>query len=438
MYLGIDVGTTSVCAVLLNEKGESVFSETRKNDAHFPPQGAKRMQDPEKIFALVRELYEKAEAIRPVKSVGFSGQMHGVLYVDENGNALSPLYSWQDGRGNEKTETGETYAEKLSRLTGYPAATGFGATSLFYDAENGQIPPSAAKIVTIGDYCAMRLSGRKTPLLHRTNAASLGLFDVKKGAFDLAAIRSARLPETLFPAVTGKAEELGKTAKGAAVFTAIGDNQASVYGAENSDRALILNVGTGSQISAVVTEIPKAIPEGTELRPYLNGKYLLTGSALCGGRAYDLLRQFFLAVNPALTYDKMNEWAAEGKKAKDPPVFDTRFCGTRQDPTKRASVSGLSPDNFRPTELTYAALAGISGELKALYEKCLPFCEKREILVGSGNAIRLNPVLREIACEDFGLSLHVPRHTEEAAFGAALIAAEKAENRSMKHFIAYL
>lgn len=435
MYLGIDIGTTSVCASLLDAQGNTLLTVNRPND-FGKISGHARTQDVDKIYALCESIYHEIAEKYSVLSIGVSGQMHGVLYADGEGNAVSPLYSWQDERGNLPYGT-SSYAAALSEKTGYAVASGFGSVSLFYDHENGLIPQSAACILTVGDYVAMRLCGRKTPLLHTTMAASLGLFDIENGVWDEEAIEKAALPRALFPAVTGEIALLGKTDFGACVYTALGDNQASVYGATEDDGAFLLNVGTGSQISVITDAFVR--PSVGEVRPFLNGKFLLAGCPLCGGHSYRLLKDFFESVAGApVDYAKMNAWAKEAFSSDvAAPEVSPRFRGTRRDPSCRASVTGLSEANFNAAALTLGVLKGISGELKEFYDAFKPYAGRDPHPVGAGNAVRMNEVLRFVMEQDYGMPLSVPAHTEEAAFGAALAAAEVYEGRSLKHFIRY-
>ena len=100
----IDIGTTTLSAVvldILNEKQLECFN--MPNDSDIAPKASgERTQDPKKILqiakALIKKIYERYPR---VISLGFTGQMHGILYVDKEGQAVSPLYTWQDQRGGE-------------------------------------------------------------------------------------------------------------------------------------------------------------------------------------------------------------------------------------------------------------------------------------------------------------------------------------------------
>lgn len=173
MYLGIDIGTTSICAVVLNREGKAVCTVTENNTFGQSLACSERTQDAEKIALLCCEIYRKLSEKYDIESIGVSGQMHGILYVDKNGQAVSPLYSWQDERGN-MAYSNSTYVQTLSCRSGYKLATGFGTVSVFYDAINGKIPKQAVSVCTIGDYVAMKLSHRTKPFCMKQTRLQLG------------------------------------------------------------------------------------------------------------------------------------------------------------------------------------------------------------------------------------------------------------------------
>ena len=205
------------------------------------------------------------------------------------------------------------------------------------------------------------------------------------------------------------------------VSVAIGDNQASVFSTLANENDLLINVGTGSQIS-IVSDRPIVI-DGAECRPYVDGKYLIVGAALCGGRAYSLLKDLYkrlleaAGLGDADVYGIMDKLLCE--KSESTLKVDTRFAGTRGDATVRGSITNISTDNFTPSDLAAGVLGGMIDELHGMY---LLMGEKREGIVGSGNGIRKNKTLIRIAERTFGGKLRVPLYTEEAACGAALFA----------------
>ena len=403
--MGIDIGTTTISAVLMDGERQ-VWAQTIANGCEMRGAAFARLQDAEKIYYKVHEL------ARCVKSdvIGLTGQMHGILYANADGHCLSPLYTWQDGRGDLLRADGKTYAQGLSEGLKRPLATGYGAVTHDYNVRNGIVPEGARWAMTIADYVGMRLCNLNAPMMHISNAASLGAPDWD-GICDM--IRS-----------TDETRMLGAMPNGTKVAIAIGDNQASFLGAtRDAPGALLLNMGTGGQISAIAK--PDAVAQnGLELRPYIDGAQLIVGFSLCGGRAYALLEGLFSEIAGApkgSMYEQMNSWAQA--ELKDPLSIRTTFCGTRQQPALRGAIAGISDENLTAAHLVRGTIRGMADELIGLYEDMKAQCADLPVqLFGAGNGLRKNAALRAQFEEAFGAEMAVPRCAEEAAMGAAVFA----------------
>ncbi len=426
--IGIDIGTTTVCAVVVDvESGKTVKTVTADNAYKIRGQAFERLQDPEKIVERVEDfLRELVNAYSPVCCIGLTGQMHGVVYVNEEGRAVSPLYSWQDESANELSESGKTYAEELSEITGYPMSSGFGVSTVYVHTKRQRLPAGAKKICTIHDYAAMRLAKRKAPVVHPSDAASLGCFDEKKGGFDETALKKAGVDLSLLPEIGGDRTVLGRW-ENIPVAIAVGDNQASYVGAVcNMRDCLLVNIGTGSQVSFPLHgEI--SLPPEVERRPCTDELTIGVGASLCGGRAFAALEKFFRESAEMTTgtpvssaYEGMNEALSKLQDTKSEWKVSTKFCGTRYCPDERGKIEGISLDNFTPQSFMLGVLQGIVDELYDTYAIANPSGIKR--LIGSGNGLRKNPVLQRLFEQTFGMPLKIPAHREEAAFGAILYA----------------
>jgi sedoheptulokinase len=443
--VGIDIGTTSLSFVIMDtEDGILQKRLTVKNNAFITAaKPYENIQDPEQIWILVKQVMEAWNLEKEnIRGIGLTGQMHGILYVDAQGHAVSPLYTWQDASGEQLYQNGKTYVQQLSDLTGYALATGFGAVTYYVHQVTGTVPAEAVSFCTIMDYIGMKLTGRKTPLTDATNAASLGLFDLEHLNFDRAEIEKAGLMYEMFPAVTIERSVLGYTSQGIPVITAIGDNQASFLGAVKSrEKSILVNVGTGSQISFMVPSYMEIT--GMETRPFVDSQYLLVNSSLCGGRAYALLADFFQRIikgfaeytnmpyeaDKDMIYGWMNELLDKHfesiQKDKHRIEIFPVFSGTRSDPSVRGSVTGIGISSIVPEMFIYGMLEGIVGELYHAFDLCGQNCKSgKEFLVGSGNGIRKNPHLQKLFENAFGLPLVLSENEEEAACGAAIYCGE--------------
>lgn len=405
--VGIDIGTTSICGVVLDgENGNVLRTVSVNSDAFIPTQNSfEKIQNVEKIIKIATEMLDAflAEFGTEITAIGITGQMHGIVYTDKEGHAVSPLCTWQDERGNLPYKD-TTYAKYLNSFTGY------GNVTDFYNRENGLVPEGAVAYCTVHDYFGMCLCKNSAPIIHTSDAASFGLYDVEKQKF-LCDFRSR---------ITDGFEIIGEY-RHVPVAVAIGDNQASVFSTLADADDVLLNIGTGSQVS-VVTDKP-LLRDGVECRPYVGGKYLLVGAALCGGRAYSLLKDFYAKLLELADAGKADVYGLMDKMIvgveHSTLKVDTRFAGTRNDASVKGGISGITVNNLTPSELTMGVLEGMIDELYGMY---LTFGVKTRGIVGSGNGVRKNKALARIAEKRFDGKLRMPVYTEEAACGAALFA----------------
>jgi sedoheptulokinase len=200
---------------------------------------------------------------------------------------------------------------------------------------------------------------------------------------------------------------------------------------QDAEAAVLINIGTSGQVSIYTRN---ALPiEGLEVRPFPGGGFLLVGASLCGGKAYALLEEFFHRVcrqfagydgpNLYAAMDHLADEAMAGRIRGEKLEVDTRLLGTRSESQVRGSIRHISMDNLTPEHLILGFLGGIADELGRLYDRLPDTVRGRHsYLVGCGNGLRLNQTLCKVMADRFGLPMRIPRHREEAAFGAALCA----------------
>ena len=434
---GIDIGTTTISGVVLEkeENGQAKILEAKTvENGCFIETGNEweRIQYAKEIVERAVNLLDYfLEKYPHVERIGLTGQMHGIVYVDKEGNCVSPLYTWQDARGSICDGDQIPVTEEIRERCQIHAASGYGLVTHIYNIRHNLVPDSALSFCTIMDYFGMQLTGRKKAMVHASNGASFGFFNVQKNAFMTEELYKMGVEEQWLPQVCTGIEALGSYRE-RIVTTAIGDNQASFLGAAgNENNTLLVNMGTGGQISVLSDQYFTA--EGIEARPFLHGTYLLAGASLCGGKAYALLEKFFRELVKEATgqekplYKTLEKLAGDGKASctgrenRQKLQIETTFDGTRVHPEQSGSITNLSADNFTPAAFVYGTLEGMSRELYQRYQTIqngTGIQIKR--MIGSGNGLRKNPVLCEIAEEMFGVKLVLAECEEEAATGAAL------------------
>ncbi len=458
IVLGIDLGTTKITALALDtHSGDIVAHATTLNQAETtsPTEKAQGFSDWDahaiaaQACTCLRSVAEQlGDRPRDLAGLGITGQQHGVVLVNDTLNPLTPLINWQDRRG-EQIDPGsaKSYVQRANELAGAEAprragcqlAAGYLAVTLFWMKERGVLP-SAATACFLMDYFGALLTGRR-PVTDPTCAASSGVLDLTTGEWNREVLTALGLPPALFPDVRPSGEPLGALTPalarrtglpaGLPVFVGIGDNQASFLGSVASrDDTVLVNVGTGGQVTAYTDRF--LYDPLLETRPFPRGGYLLVCAGLSGGRAYAILERFYREVGVQIfgvptaeaLYPVMNQLAGRVPRGADGLRCEPFFSGTRAQPELRAAWSGVSAENFTPAHLTRALLEGMARAFGSGYASIrrvtnVP-CRR---LVGAGNGLRENPILAQLVAEEFGLPLACPRHREEAAFGAALVAA---------------
>jgi sugar (pentulose or hexulose) kinase len=451
LSLALDLGTTSITAIAVDEAGRIVTQITRENDAAVAGLAAGRAeQDPRCIFTLALEaLRELADNMTgsPL-CLGLTGQMHGTLLVDSERNPLTNLITWQDRRANEivlGTET--THLEcLLSRCsvlaldpTGCRLSPGYMGVTLSVLQSQDELPAAAHRASLLADWIGAELCDEPI-VTDRSNAASSGIYDLQSDCWSTELLAACDLSGDLFPTVRESGVVIGRLTpevaaetglpSGLPVCNAIGDNQAAVLGSVPShEPAIQINIGTGGQISWPAPDFTRVADMDTRYLPH--DRFMLVGAGLAGGDAFawvnrtatSWLKSLGLDVPTEQIYEAMTTQAADLSAHNDDLTCNPLFRGTRRQPLARGEFSGVSLDNFTLGHVSRAVLQGIAAGMKWFYDNAgdqQPQSIQR--IIGSGNGLRKNPLLVEIIEREFERPVLLPSHEEAAAYGTALLA----------------
>lgn len=426
--IGIDIGTTTISIVVTdNQKFHLEKKYTIDNGSFISGKYSwERLQDPRIILSKVQEVLEEiVNSFDDISAIGLTGQMHGIVYTDKTGAAVSPLYTWQDGRGGQPDFNGSSICAEIKKKFDIKLPPGYGMSTHLYNVRKGIVPSEAASFCTIGDYIGMALTGRVSPLVHISQAMGMGFYDYQTKSFMTDVIVAGGADSGLLPQITEDLVSLGLY-QGIPVSVSIGDNQASFLGSvRDGENTILVNVGTGSQISVLSNAYCDG--PGIEVRPITGDLYLLVGSAICGGSAFAALEKFFREYAVAagapdtVQYDIMKRLAKQ--QADQGWKIKTTFSGTRECPDETGSIHGINVTNFHPASMIRGVLYGMAEELHELYKVMEENAGIRKSrLLASGNGIRRNTLLQDIMQECFGMPIEVEKNEEEAAVGAAISA----------------
>ena len=456
--LAVDLGTTTITALALDlVANELVAVETLANDATIAARAeltqGRSEWDAERIVTIATRAVRAVAAklgsrAAECLAIGVTGQQHGMLLIDDSLRPLSPLIGWQDRRALEICpSSGETYLEEATARLGPGAAarhgcrlaSGYMGATLYWLARTDELR-AGSRACFLPDLFAARLA-EVAPATDPSMAASAGLVDLATRDWNDEALAALELPRALFPPVRESDAPLGSLSPRASaelglpentrVCVPIGDNQAAFAGCvADRESGLLVNVGTGGQVAAYSDLAPHAPP--LETRPFPFGGNLLAHAGLCGGRSIAALEQFFRLIASEVSqvdakspiYARLEQLAAAAPSGAGGLVFEPLFGGTRAEPNRRAAITELSFENFTPGHVARALLEGMArtfaeghGHIRSAAARDFTH------IVGGGNGLRENRLLARLVSEALGLPIRFPKHREEAASGAARLAA---------------
>jgi len=405
-FLGIDLGTSSVKAVLVGESGHVDGLGSVEYIIHQPQPGMAE-QDPQEwwqavVLAVHHALADAEDSIQ-VDAIGLDGQMHGTVLLDEAAQPLTPAVIWPDQRtGCQVQEITELVgAQRLIEITGSPIAAGFqAATVRWFQQELPDIWERTRWVLLPKDYLRWRLTGEFAS--DPSDACSTLLLDVRTRDWsaDLLSILEID-PEKMPPVqpsisvsgvlLPGAAAELGLP-PGISVITGAGDTASSVLGAGvTQPDTLLVNISTGGQLVQPVFDLQldyegrfhnfcAALEPGAQSA----GWYKL-GGILAAGLALRWLRDNVFANQEEQAYEQLTAWAESVPLGADGLIFLPHLVGERtpyMNSNARGMFLGLTLGHGQP-HLVRAVMEGVG---LAFYQAVVTYMtENRDLLLNAGS-----------------------------------------------------
>jgi len=437
--LGIDVSTTGAKALLIAATGEVVASASTPLTVSTPhPLWSE--QAPADwwdgiVTSIRRVLAESGVETGAIAAIGLTGQMHGLVLLDENGEVLRPAILWNDQRtGAQCDEIRERVGrERLIRITGNDALTGFTAPKVLWVREHEpDVYARARHLLLPKDYIRFRLTGEYA--LDRAGGSGTLLFDLGRRDWSEEVVEALEIPREWLPPthegpqVTGRVSAEAAEATGLLAGTPVvgggGDQAAGAVGVGAVVPGIIsLVLGTSGVVFAT-TAGPLVEPEG-RLHAFCHavpGRWHFMGVMLSAAGS---LRWYRDAVAGGADYRALDEEAAAVEPGSEGLLFLPYLTGERTphpDPLARGAFVGLTVRHER-AHLTRAVLEGVAFGLKDSFEliQGSGMGPVREVRVSGGGA--QSPLWRQIIADVLGTELRTVATTEGAAYGAAILAA---------------
>ncbi len=445
MYLGIDLGTSGVKALLIDDGQRVVGSASGATDVSRPHSGWSE-QDPAHWIRATEEAIAGLKASHPaelaaVKGIGLSGQMHGATLLDSNDKVLRPCILWNDTRSHKQALALDADPQ-FRALTGNIVFPGFTAPKLAWVAENEpDIFDKVDWVLLPKDYLRLWLTGEH--ISEMSDSAGTSWLDTGKRAWSESLLDATGLTESHMPSLvegtehggTLKADLAAKWGMGAGVVVAggAGDNAASACGMGTvGEGHAFVSLGTsGVLFAANASYLPNPASAVHAFCHALPNTWHQMGVILSATDA--------LNWHSGVTGKSAADLTAElGDNLNDPSgvTFLPYLSGERtphNDAAIRGVFAGLGHESSRVV-LTQAVLEGVSFALRDSLEALRAAGTTLSRVTAIGGGSRSRYWLKSIATA-LNLPVDVPADGDfGAAFGAArlgLVAATKADPLSV-------
>jgi len=438
-FLGIDLGTSSVKAVLVDGLGAeiAVAQEPYGIDRSVP---LRAEQDPEQWWRAASAVVQRTLRSVDVRvmSVGLSGQMHGLVMLDEDDAPTRPAIIWSDSRAGDQLAKWSTALSpaRVEQITGFPISLGMMGLSLTWVKDHE--PAVYARTRTVmspKDYLRLRLTGVRAT--EPTDAGGTLLYDIRQGAMSQEILSAVGLREDLFAPVVptlsisgevtaSSADSTGLT-KGTPIAAGGGDQAmaALALGLDDTTRAAVALSSGGTVFKR--TAHPLDHSRGLHVLPdAVEGKWLAMGVVLSAGLGVNWVADRLLGkgASPQAVTELLT--AADGVEAgSEGLLFSPHLGGVRTpkvDSEMRGAIVGLG---FRhgsahvARAMVEGVCIGLRHSLESMSDADVPV---RELIV-SGGLARFG-VWRQTLADATGLPVHVSSDLEHSALGAAYAGAQ--------------
>ena len=379
LYIGVDLGTSAVKLLLMDEKGKIKNIVSKEYPLSFPQNGWSE-QNPkdwyEQTVLGIKELIKHFDKSQ-VAGISFGGQMHGLVVLDENDEVIRPAILWNDSRTTKETDylNNVIGKDKLSQYTANIAFAGFTAPKILWMKENEpENFKKISKIMLPKDYIAYKLSN--VFCTDVSDASGMLLYDVKNRCWSKEMINICGINENQLANVFESYEVVGTLTKEVAkelnldakvkVIAGAGDNAAAAIGTATVGEGKC-NISLGTSGTVFIASEKFGVDENNALHSfaYSDGNYHLMGCMLSAASCNKWWIEEILKTN-----DYNKELNNIENLGNNKVFFLPYLMGERSphnDPSARGCFIGMSMDTTRE-EMSQAVLEGVAFALRDSFE----------------------------------------------------------------------
>ena len=434
LYIGIDLGTSAVKLLLMDEKGDIKNIVSREYPLEFPHPGWSQ-QNPEDWLAAVEEgvpeLLQGFDASQ-VAGIGAGGQMHGLVVLDREDKVLRPAILWNDGRTAKEVDYLNSVVgkDKLSQYTANIAFAGFTAPKLLWMRENEpELFARIDKIMLPKDYLNYKLTG-----VHCTDvsdASGMLLFDVEHKCWSREMLSLCGVKESQMARIFESSQKVGTVLPEMAAKLGIPETTVVAAGAGDNAAAAVgtgtvgegeCNISLGTSGTIFISSEKFGVDEHNALHSFAHadGNYHLMGCMLSAASCNKWLMEDIFQ-----TEDYAAEQApiTEDKLGKNHVFFLPYLMGERSpinDTNARGTFTGMTMDTTR-ADLTQAVLEGVAFGIRDSLEvaRAQGIDIRRSKICGGGAK---SPLWKKILANVLNVKLDIVESEQGPGMGGAMLA----------------
>ena len=433
LYIGIDLGTSAVKLLLMDETGKIHKIVSKEYPLYFPHSGWAE-QNPqdwfEKSMDGIKELISQCDKSQ-VAGISFGGQMHGLVVLDKEDKIIRPAILWNDGRTAKQTDYLNKVIGKqtLSKYTANIAFAGFTAPKILWMKENEpENFKRIHKIMLPKDYLAYKLSGVHS--IDYSDASGMLLLDVEhkcwsKEMMEICSVTEEQLPRLFesYEVIGTLKEEIAKElglSKTVKVIAGAGDNAAAAVGTGTVGEGRC-NISLGTSGTIFISSKKFTVDEHNALHSFdhADGYYHLMGCMLS---AASCNKWWMDEILKTTEYGKEQEGIT--KLGENHVYYLPYLMGERSphnDPKARSAFIGMTMDTTRE-EMTQAVLEGVAFGLRDSLEVARSMGIKIERTKICGGGAK-SPLWKKLIANVMNLKVDVIESEEGPGYGAAILAA---------------
>lgn len=432
-YIGLDLGTSALKLLLMDEKGTIHSIVSKEYPISFPKSGWSEQNPVDWWNAAVDGIHELIKNVDKdkIKGISFGGQMHGLVVLDKDDNVIRPAILWNDGRTAKECEFLNDIVgrEKLSGYTANIAFAGFTAPKILWMQENE--PENFKKIHKImlpKDYLAYRFSG--VFCTDVSDASGMLLFDVKNKCWSEEMLKICGVRREQVADIYESYEEVGTVTPDAARELGISPNVKIIAGAGDNAAAAIgtgtvgdgkCNISLGTSGTIFISSEKFGVDQNNALHSFAHadGHFHLMGCMLSAASCNKWWMEDIIGTKE---YEKEQEIIQN--LGENHVFFLPYLMGERSphnDPDARGAFVGMSMDTKRE-DMTLAVLEGVAFAMRDSLEvaKSLGIDIKRTTICGGGAKSSL---WKQIMANVLNLEVDIIENEEGPGYGGAILAA---------------